>query len=145
MRNVGEPVDLQVIRDHKKTSIPGFILNLSAGGMKIVTLGDQAAELTIGTHFVLDLQMHHIHPFHLEGQIISIQKGEKAKLHHTGGEWLLGLSFTKISSADSHEITRMANDWNICESKMQLNLPDICFKECCCWDFCEKTVKLVEK
>ena len=143
MRNVGEPIDLQVIRDHRKTSIPGFILNLSAGGLRIVTLGDQAAELTIGTPFILDVHIAPKYQYLVEGRIVSMQKSDKAKLHHSDGEWFLGLEFTKIKDSDAKELNRLAEDWNICETKIKMNLPDICYKECSCFPFCEKTVKLV--
>lgn len=142
MRNVGEPVELQVIKNHKKTSIPGFILNLSAGGMRIVTLGAQAAELTIGTHFVLDLTLPGLVSHNVEGKMISIQRGDKARLHHSNEEWFLGLVFTKIKPADLHHINRMAEDWSICETKIQLHLPDVCFRECACLGLCVKPTRI---
>lgn len=142
MRNVGEPIELQVIKNHQKISIPGFILNLSSGGVKIVTLGNQAAELAIGTPFVLDMKLPHLFSHHVEGRVIHIQKGDKAKLHHSNDEWFLSLEFTKIRSSDQQRLNRMAEDWSICETKVQLGLPDICFRECAYWDLCEKPVKL---
>lgn len=142
LRNVGEPVELQVIKDHKQIVILGFILNLSAGGLRMVTLGDQACQLSLGTPFLLSFQIPNLKVFNIEGQIISIQRGEKAKLHHTNGEWFLSLAFTKINPADVKVINHMAEDWNICETKIQMQLPDICFRECTCWELCEKNVKL---
>ena len=143
MKNVGEPVDLQVVRDHRKTSIPGFVLNLSSGGMRIITLGDQAAELKIGTPFDLKLHLSPKHIYEVQGQIVSVQKGDKAKLHHTSGEWQLSLEFSKIKSADADAIDKLAEDWNICDTKMQMRLPDICFRQCSCFQFCEKSAHLI--
>jgi hypothetical protein len=145
MKNVGEPVELQVVLDHRRISLPGFILNLSSGGMGIVTLGTQAEGIPVGTTFLLDLKMGHLHSHNVEGKIVRIEKGEKAKLHHNSDEWYLALSFTKIKPSDAHHINRMAEDWAVCETKIQMNLPDICFKDCSCWTFCEKIVKLAEK
>jgi hypothetical protein len=142
LRNVGEPVELQVIKDHKKIGIPGFILNLSSGGMRMVTLGEQSGELTIGAPFVLDLKLPHLHPFNIEGRIVSIQRGERARLHNSNHEWFLSLQFTKIKTADAKCLNQMAEDWNICETKIQMHLPDICYRQCACWDICEKNVKL---
>lgn len=145
MRNVGEPVELQVVKNHKTTSIPGFILNLSAGGMRIVTLGNQASELSIGNPFVLDLVLPGLVSHNVEGKIVSIQKGDKARLHHSNEEWFLGLAFTKIKPTDVHHVNRMAEDWSICETKIQLQLPDICFSECAYFGLCVKPTRLKGK
>ena len=145
MRNVGEPIVLKVAIDHKILSLPGFILNLSAGGMKIVTLGSQVSQLKEGIPFDLDLKIPNLSTHHIEGKIVRIKKGDKAKLHHSNDEWFLGLLFTKIKSTVAHEINRMAEDWSVCETKIQMSLPDICFRECYYWDLCEKNVKLPEE
>ena len=142
MRNVGDPIDLQVILDHKRISIPGFILNLSSGGIQIVALDGLAAKLAIGTPFLLDLKLPHLFSHAVEGKVVHINKGEKAKQHHAEGEWLLSLEFTKVKNSDLQRLNRMAEDWSICETKVQLGLPDICYRECAYWDLCEKNVKL---
>ncbi len=145
MQNVGEPVLLNVLHNHKSYSLPGFILNLSAGGMKMLTLGDQASQLQEGIKFVLDLKLPASISQTIEGKIVRIQKGDKAKLHHSNDEWFLGLAFTKIKPQHAHQINRMAEDWSICETKLQMSLPDVCFKECSYWNLCEKSAKLKEK
>lgn len=144
MRNVGEPIELKVILHRKKISIPGYILNLSAGGIEIITLGNRSAKLSIGTPFVLDLKLPHLNGHNVEGKIVRIHKGRKALLHHSNDEWFLGLRFTKIKSSNVHIINRMAEDWSICETKIEMSLSDICFRECAYWDLCEKSVKLNE-
>ncbi|MBI3012221.1 MAG: PilZ domain-containing protein [Elusimicrobia bacterium] len=145
MRNVGEPVELRFNHNHKNVTLPGFILNLSAGGMKIVTLGHQVDELHEGSHFVIDLKLPNLVSHNVEGKIVRIKKGEKAKLHHSNEEWFLGLLFTKIKPSDAHTINRMAEDWSVCETKLQMGLPDVCFRECAYWKLCEKSVRLPEK
>ena len=144
MRNVGDPIELQVVEDHKKVSIPGFILNLSSGGIKIVTLGHQAEDLKLGATFLLDLKLPHLFSHHVEGKIIHIQKGDKALLHHSNEEWCVSLEFTKIKHSDLQKLDRMAEDWNICETKLQLGVSDVCYRECSYWDLCEKNSKLKE-
>lgn len=143
--NVGEPVVLQFSQNHKKISIPGYIINLSAGGMGILTLGAQASTLHLGTDFVLDFKLPHLVSHNVEGKIARIQKGRKAQQHHSNEEWFLGLHFTKIKPVLADHINVMAEDWSICETKVQMNLPDICFRQCSYWDLCEKSVKLKEK
>lgn len=145
MRNVGEPIVLRIAINHKALSLPGFILNLSAGGMKIMTLGNQVAQLKEGIPFDMDLNIPNLSTHHIEGKIVRIKKGDKAKLRHSNDEWFLGLLFTKIKSQAAHHINRMAEDWSVCETKMQMSLPDICFRECSYWDICEKSVKLPEE
>ncbi len=144
INNVGEPIELDVIVKGKEVKIVGYIINLSAGGIGIITLGKEASQLTEGTSFKLDLNLTNMETQTVEGKIISIQKGRKAQLHHTDGEWYLSLSFTKIKPAFTQQINRMAEDWSICETKIQMHLPDVCFTECSYWNICEKPAKLKE-
>lgn len=142
--NVGEPVVLQVMQGKNYISIPGYIINLSSGGMGIITLGDQASQLDVGMTFVLDLKLPNLVSHNVEGKINRIQKGRKARLHHSNDEWFLALKFTKIKSVLALHITRMAEEWSVCETKIDLNLPDICYRACSYWELCEKNVKLKE-
>ncbi len=144
IRNVGEPMELDIIQNGKKIEILGFVINLSAGGVGVVSLGDQAKDLIAGTTFVLTLTLGDFVCKNVEGKIAHVGLGPKAKLHHTGGEWMIGLSFTKIKPEYTKHINKMADDWGICETKMGMKLPDVCFRACTCWDICEKPVKLSE-
>ena len=145
IRNVGEPVELKVVVNHRQVSIPGYILNLSAGGIGIMTLGKQSSELSVGTPFIMDLKLPQLVSHNVEGKIIRIEKGQKAKLRHSNDEWYLSLRFTKLKNSEAGTINRMAEDWSICETKIQMRLPDICFRECSYWELCEKSEKLKEK
>ena len=145
MKNIGEPVELQLVKDHKRISIPGFILNLSAQGMGIITLGDQAADLKPGFTFMLDLALPGMNNHNVEGKVVRIEQGKKAKEHHSRDEWLIALQFTNMKSNLAKHINKMAEDWSICETKLQMNLPDVCFLQCSYFDICEKNAKLKEK
>lgn len=142
MKNVAEPVDLKLVSHQKILEIPGFIMNLSAGGMRMMSIGDEAREVPIGSTFIMDIHLPEIDSFSVEGRVVSIQEGAKAKLHHEHGEWFIGLSFTKINAKDAKRISQIAEDWEVCETKIGMGLPDICFQECRCFSFCEKGVKL---
>ena len=142
IRNVGEPVELNVGSNGKKASIPGYIINLSAGGVGLIALGRQPAHLSVGTPFVLDLHIPGLNSQNVEGKIVRIQKGRKAEQRRSNDEWYLSLRFTKIKPSLAAQINRMAEDWSICETKIQMNLPDVCFYECRYWALCEKPIKL---
>ncbi|OGR83193.1 MAG: hypothetical protein A2901_06625 [Elusimicrobia bacterium RIFCSPLOWO2_01_FULL_54_10] len=144
INNVGEPVELDVMVGGKKVAIPGYIINLSAGGVGIIALGKESSKLTEGTPFNLDLNLPHLESNNVEGKIIRIEKGKSAKAQHSDDEWFLSLQFTKIKPAFLQHINRMAEDWSICETKIQMRLPDVCFRKCSYWDLCEKTDKLKE-
>ncbi len=144
IRNVGEPMELDIVQNGKKIEILGFVINLSAGGVGIITLGDQAKDLVSGTQFILTLTLGDFVCKNVEGKIAHVSVGAKAKAHHNKNEWMVGLSFTKIKAEDARHINKMADDWDICETKMGMKLPDICFRQCTSWDICEKPVKLAE-
>ena len=142
--NVGEPIELNVINNGKVLCIPGYIIDLSAGGVGIMALGKDSGTLPEGTPFTLDLNLPNLESHNVEGKIIRIQKGRKAHLQHSDDEWFLSLRFTKIKSSFVQHINRMAEDWSICETKIQMHLPDVCFRECSYWNLCEKSQKLKE-
>ena len=144
INNVGEPIELDVLVKGKQVTILGYIINLSSGGIGIITLGKESSQLIEGTPFKLDLILPRLETHNVEGKIVRIQKGWKAQLHHSDNEWYLSLQFTKIKSSFSQAINRMAEDWSICETKIQMRLPDVCFRECSYWDICEKPAKLKE-
>ncbi len=145
MRNVGEPIELRLVQDGKKISIPGFIMNLSAGGMGIVVLGNYGHVLHLGNSFDLDLKLPKLSSHHVECKLMRVAQAKHAVMHHSDQEWWVGLKFTKIKSSVSEHINRMAEDWSICETKIQMKLPDICFRQCEYWDICEKPVKIQTK
>jgi hypothetical protein len=145
IHNVGEPIELRAILNGKKILIPGYIINLSAGGIGIIALGRQSMQLHVGAPFVMDLNLPSLESRNVKGKIVRIQKGRKAQLHHSDDEWFLSLAFTKIKPSYASRINRMAEDWSICETKVQMRLPDICFRKCSYWNLCEKPVKLKEK
>ena len=142
--NVGEPIELDVMSNGKKTVIPGYIINLSAGGLSIIALGKDSSHLAAGTPFKMDLNLPHLESHNVEGKIMRIETGRSAKAHHSDDEWFLSLQFTKINSTLAKHIGVMAEDWSICETKIQMRLPDACFRKCSYWDICEKPVKLKE-
>lgn len=146
MHNVGEPVELKVLLNHKQISLAGFIMDLSAGGMRMLMLGNRFQGIPVGTHFLLDLKLPNFISHHVEGKIVRIAKGKKRDSGKIPSleEWFLGLMFTKIKSSDADKINRMAEDWHICETKILLKLPDICFRECSYWNLCAKPIKIKE-
>ena len=142
IHNVGEPIELDVVTNGKKTAIPGYIINLSAGGLSIITLGKECSHMTAGTVFKLDLNLPHLETHNVEGKIMRIEKGRSAKKQHSNDEWMLSLQFTHIKPDFARHLNVMAEDWSICETKIQMSLPDVCFQKCHYWDLCEKSQKL---
>lgn len=145
VKNVGEPVELKYVSEHKKISIPGYIQSLSEGGVGIITLGERPVEFTIGMHFILNLKLPKMASNHVEGKIIRLHTSRRAEMHHSHEEWFLALEFTKISAAATHHIRTIAEDWSDCETKIQMGLPDVCFSGCSFWEICEKSVKIKVK
>lgn len=142
IQNVGEPIELNALVNGKKVNVLGFIMNLSSGGMGIIALGDSPKELPVNTHFVLDLTLGGHTCKGVEGRIARVDQSRKAKLHHENSEWEIGMVFTKIKASDSNHLKKMSDDWADCETKIQINLPDVCFRECTYYDICEKPAKL---
>src|SRR5437870_1058299 len=113
INNVGEPVELNLMLNGKSRSIPGYMINLSAGGVGIIALGQEAGSIPVGTLFNLDLSIGDLETDRVEGKVVRVQRGEKAELHKSNDEWFLSLRFTNIKPAFTQLINRMAEDWSI--------------------------------
>lgn len=112
--------------DHKQ---PAVLTNLSAGGMSLVTFIEPPHTKRIMLHFSLP----GFSRFAVEARIL--------RVHTKGQVHTLGLEFVKIDKRTQSKINHMAEDYNDCETRIALALPEACVPSCCCHQFCSKAQK----
>lgn len=117
----------------EKDSFPGVIINLSAGGMLLISYSD----IPVNTEICLAFDIGTIETRQIYGKIVrSVKKSIM---------WELGIQFTKIDTLDSKQINRVAIDFTDCENKIALGAGDVCRKECSYFNLCEKKQKIRQK
>jgi len=122
---------IQIAIDRKV--LPGFLVELSAGGMAILTF----ASIPVGTELNLSLDLPGLKSQTLAGRVVwSLSKGEM---------WRLGIAFTKIDPVDFRHINRMAFDYSDCITKLTLGVTDVCSEKCSYYELCQKPEKIERK
>lgn len=111
-------------------AVPGLLVDLSCGGMSLLTYGS----LPLGTAINLSIELNGLKTHTLEGKVVwVVPKGEM---------WRVGITFNKIDPIDFRHINRMAFDYSDCETKLALGVKDVCFEKCSYFKMCHKPQKL---
>lgn len=103
-------MELDFVQNGRTISILGFMSNLSAGGVGLIALGEQAGDLVPGTKFVLTFKLGEVIARNVEGRVAHVSVSPKAKAQKSTSEWIVGLAFTKIKPEYAKHITQMAED-----------------------------------
>ncbi len=126
IKQFGEPVMMRI----EGKSVPGVILDLSADGVSMITY----ARIPAGSEVCMTIDIADIKTKPMHGKVIwSMPKGDM---------WRMGIFIDKIDSLDAKRINRMAIDFNDCENKIFLGVPDVCFEKCSYCHLCEKPQKI---
>ena len=122
---------IQIAIDNKV--LPGVLVELSAGGMSILTF----ASITVGTELNLSLDLPGLKTHPLIGKVVwSLSKGEM---------WRLGIAFSSIDPIDFRHINRMGFDYSDCGTKLALGVKDVCIEKCAYFQLCQRHEKLGKK
>ncbi|OGS18470.1 MAG: hypothetical protein A2219_08850 [Elusimicrobia bacterium RIFOXYA2_FULL_50_26] len=122
LHEIDQPI--QVALDGK--ALPGVLVELSAGGMAILTF----TSIPVGTEMALSLDLPGLRTQELSGRVVwSLLKGEM---------WRLGIVFKKINPVDFRHINRMAFDYSDCATKLALGVSDVCSDKCSYHMLCQK-------
>lgn len=129
MHDLAKPVELRFKTGSITTPVPAVLLDLSAGGMGILTF----MAIDVGSDIVIRINLADL-KIDVEGKVIwSLCKGET---------WRIGIAFNKINKDTIQKINRIAEDYNACEIKIGFGIKDVCFKECSYYALCTKPLKI---
>lgn len=114
-------------------SIPGVLVDLSAGGMALLTYNN----ISLGKETNICIDLPGLKTDDLVGHVVwAIAKGEM---------WRLGIAFSKISPLDFRHINKIAFDFVDCETKINLGVNDVCTEKCAYFALCQKPVRIKPK
>ncbi|MDR2426630.1 MAG: PilZ domain-containing protein [Endomicrobium sp.] len=126
IKQFGEPMMIQM----EGKSVPGVILDLSADGVSMITY----AYIPVGTEICMTIDLPMLKTRPMSGKIIwTMSKGDM---------WRIGIYIGTMDTLDAKYINRMAIDFNDCENKISLGVPDVCIKRCSYHQICEKPQKI---
>ncbi|HUT86105.1 MAG TPA: PilZ domain-containing protein [Elusimicrobiales bacterium] len=132
MTGLLEPIEIKFQDPDKKgntPSQPAIISNLSAGGMSLMTFM-QPPKMNI---LEICLNVPSLEKIPIKGRVSWVR--EKA------GVYMTGIAFVDISKASEGKINAMAEDFQDCETRLSLHLPEACVENCKCHYLCNKPQK----
>ena len=126
LHEMDEPIQIAL----SNKAVPGILVDLSAGGMSLLTF----SAIPIGTEINLSIVVPGLKTQPIAGRVVwSINKGEM---------WRMGIVFAKLDSIDFRHINRMAFDSADCDTKLGLGVTDVCAEKCSYFALCSKPVKM---
>ena len=128
--NLIEPVNLHYKTDDgKETSLVAILADLSASGMRMISfLGAPLAD-----HFSISLQLPGTEKMEVQARLAWVKQRENV--------YTIGIEFTKMAPKHAKLISEMADDFNDCDTRILLKLPEVCTHTCKCSHNCNKIQK----
>ena len=127
MKNIAKPVEL--VFGESNTPVPAVLLDLSAGGMGLLTF----IPIKESSKICTKIDLPGLKTNTIEGKVMWDVSKENT--------FRIGISFTKIESSDFNHIEKMAEDFVACETKMLQAQKNICFQKCHYHAVCDKNIK----
>lgn len=128
--NLIEPVNLHYrTEDGKETNLVAILADLSASGMRMISfLGAPLAD-----KFSISMQLPGSEKMEIGAKLAWVKQRENV--------YTIGIEFTKINDKDAALISDMADDFNDCDTRILLKLPEVCVATCKAHRICNKIQK----
>ena len=128
--NLIEPVNLHYkTEDGKETSLVAILADLSASGMRMISfLGAPLAD-----KFSISLQLPGTDKMEVQARLAWVKQRENV--------YTIGIEFLKMAEKDTKLISEMADDFNDCDTRILLKLPEVCVGSCKCPRTCNNIQK----
>ena len=128
--NLIEPVNLHYkTQDGKETELVAILADLSASGMRMISfLGAPLAD-----KFSISLQLPGTDKIEVDAKLAWVKQRENV--------YTIGIEFLHMAEKHAKLISEMADDFNDCDTRILLKLPDVCTEKCKCHRICNKIQK----
>lgn len=130
LSNLIEPVNLSyTTKEGKTSSLVAILADLSASGMRMISfLGAPLAET-----FSITLQLPGTEQMDIQAHMAWMKQKENV--------YTIGIEFTDIQPEHAALISAMADDFNDCDTRILLRLPEVCVPNCKACRICNKIQK----
>ena len=128
--NLIEPVNLSYkTPEGKETTLVAILADLSASGMRMISfLGAPLANT-----FSISLQLPGLNKMEIQARMAWVKQKENV--------YTVGIEFTDINPESAALISAMADDFNDCDTRILLRLPEVCVANCKACRICNKIQK----
>ena len=128
--NLIEPVNLfYKTSDGKETSLVAILADLSASGMRMISfLGAPMAKT-----FSISLQLPGMPKMEINARMAWVKQKENV--------YTVGIEFLNMKPEYAAAISAMADDFNDCDTRILLRLPEVCVGTCKACRICNKIQK----
>ena len=128
--NLIEPVNLTYrTKEGKDTALVAILADLSASGMRMISfLGAPMADT-----FSISLQLPGMDRMEIQARMAWVKQKENV--------YTIGIEFTNIKPEQAALISAMADDFNDCDTRILLRLPEVCVPTCKACRICNKIQK----
>ncbi len=129
--NIVEPIDLTYTDEKtgQRNQVAAVLADLSASGMRIISF----LQAPIAGAMDIRMELPFIGKFSV--------KAKTSWVSQKGPVYTIGIEFVEIDSSVAAKIQAMANDFNDCNTRILLKLPEVCAPNCKCHDVCNKLQK----
>ena len=114
-----------------KESVPAIIVNLSAGGLSMITFCPISTNLKLS----LDIDLPGLKIFNIASHVLRVKQRYKT--------YMAAIRFDRLKKEAKNKINQMADDYDLCETKLMLGETKICSKKCSYYLLCNKKVKKI--
>lgn len=124
-----KPVLIRTQDSKAGISSPAIMVNLSAGGMALLTF----SPLTAGKNILIS--------FDLKDLKINNVKSRVVRVENKGGSYILGIQFLNLKKEIADVINKLADDFDSCEIRILLGEKPVCRKGCSYFVHCQRIAK----
>ena len=131
VKRLSEPVDIFLAPPGagKETAIPGVIVDISAGGMRLITFAPIDANSTLS----LNMDLPAIGRAEMDARVAWTQ--------HKRGVYEIGMEFIKIPEEISRKLQQMGKAFEKCIANLANGKTNICSQKCPCYMICDNPAK----
>ena len=127
MVDVAAPLTIRF--EGKDVDVPAVLINLSAGGLSMVTFGVPPGGRTLR----LDINLPGVASGHVHGKIV--------RVHSRGATHQVGVQFTDFREKWELIVGKLAEAYQGCEEKLAQGERHFCLKVCAYFPLCDKAEK----
>ncbi len=131
VKRLSEPVDIFLAPPGagKETAIPGVIVDISAGGMRLITF----APIDANSILSLNMDLPAIGRAEMDAKVAWTQ--------HKRGVYEIGMEFIKIPEEIRQRLEEMGRAFEECIASLSKGKTDTCSQECPCYILCDNPTK----
>ena len=110
-------------------SSPAIMVNLSAGGMALLTF----SSLAVGKNLLISFDLKDIKIDNVKSRVVRVENKE--------GSYVLGIQFLNLKKEIADAINKLADDFDSCETRILLGKKPVCRKGCSYFEHCQRIAK----